>query len=425
MSELITEELAFTENMPFPPYLSEERMASYDKNLERFKGKYNEGKYIKIKNLQGKIDKFPILTENYFKLETLKMQGLLLNEKPIFSFRNNDDYSKLLTDTVNNSGFWLALTQGYRNFSSMGTGVLYLSFKQGQPYINSVNPKHFFKIVEPENIECVKCYVLAQPLYKVDYKQFEYTKIERMRLLFHYKGYYIERIFKFNESGYLGNLEFEQRVDTGLTDFAVFSFENCPAPDEVYGMSDYDNIKDVVSIYEQILTLINAVLIKNINPIVQVPSGVLVENERTGEIEGPASGDIVEVDNGEIKYITYDMQITDIGNYLGILQNEIGVQSEMSKTFLTGEFTSNLSGEAIRSLLKAPLDKIGRSIDQIDDVLKRLFVQVLHLKQVECTTSDIVIKWRDGISETTDRGVERVPIEQVVETEDLGGVVSE
>lgn len=423
MSEIITEELAFTEHMPFPPYLSTERMISYERNLERFKGTYNTGKFIKIKNLQGKIEKFPILTENFFKLSTLKMQGLLLNEKPIFSFKNNGEYSKLLTDTINDSSFWLAFTQAYRNFSSLGTGILYLSYKQGKPYINSVNPKHLFKIVEPENIENVKCYVLAQPLYKVDYKQLDYIKIERMRLLFHYKGYYIERIFGFNEDGYLKELLFEQKIDTGLTDFAVFPFENCPATDEIYGMSDYDNIKDVVSIYEQILTLINAVLIKNINPIVQVPSGVLIENEQTGEIEGPENGSVVEVDTGEIKYITYDMQVSDISSYLGVLLNEIGVQSEMSKTFLTGEFTSNLSGEAIKSLLKAPLDKIGRSIDQIDDVLKRLFVQVLYLKSVECSTSDIVIKWRDGISETVDTGVERIPTEEV--TEDLGGVVNE
>ena len=425
MSELITEELAFSEGMPFPPYLSQSRISNYYTNQSRFKGDYNNNNYIKIKNLQGGIDYFRVMTENYYKLETLKMQGLVLNEKPIFSVRNNLEYSTILTMLVNNSGFWLAFIQAFRNFSSLGTGALYLSFQNGQPKINSINPTNIFKIVDANNIDNVTCYVLAQPLYKRDYKNNEYTKIERMRLLFHYKGYYIERIFNYNDAGYLRELVSENRFETGLSDFAVFTFENCPATDEVFGISDYENIKDIVSAYEQILTLINAVLIKNINPIVQVPVGVLIENEKTGQIEGPVNGSLLEVENGEIKYITYDMQVADLSSYLGNLSNEIGVQSELGKTFLTGEFTSNLSGEAIRSLMKSPLDKIGRSIDQIDDVLKRLFVQVLGLKGIPCVISDICIKWRDGITETQDTGAETIPTEMTEITEDLGGVVSE
>lgn len=410
MSEIITEERAFTEYMPFPPFLSRERIAEYEKNLKYFKGTYNENRAIRIKNLQGSIDKFPIITENFYKLITLKLQGLLLNEKPIISFKNNVELTQKLNEIINNSGFWLAFQQSFRNFSSLGTGVLYLSFKDGQPYTNSVNPINLFKIVDKNNIDNILCYVLSQPLYTVDYKDISYTKIEKIKFLFHYKGYYIEKVYNYNENGYLKNLISEKRVDTGLKDYAVFTFENCPPTDEVYGESDYNGIEDIVSIYEQILTLINAVLIKNINPIIQVPSGVLVENEQTGHIEAPAGGSWVETE-GEIKFITYDMQVQDISSYLGVLLNEIGIQSEMSKTFLTGEFTSNLSGEAIKSLMKSPLDKISRSVDQLDAVIKRLFVQMLNLVGIECSIADIEIVWRDGISGTED--------------DNSGGVISE
>lgn len=403
MSEIITEIKAFEEGMPFPPYMSRERLSEYEKNLKRFSGKYNENAYIRVKNINGGKDSFPILTENFYKLITLKLQGLLLNEKPLLSFNNNVENTKILNDVINDSNFWLSFQQSFRNFSSLGTGALYLSFSNGKPKVNSVNPVHLYKIVDAMNIDHVTCYVLAQPIYNIDYKNISFTTISKIRLLYHYKGYYIERLYEYNESSLeFGKLLEEKRVETGLTDFAVFVYENCPPTDEVYGQSDYDSIKDIVGIYEQTLTLVNVVLVKNINPIIQVPTGVLVENEKTGSVQAPEGGSFVEISEGDIKYVTYDMQLQDTVAYLTTLLTEIGIQSEMSKTFLTGEFASNLSGEAIKSLLKSPLDKISRSIDQLDSTIKSLFVQMLHLVGVECTNADISIVWRDGISGTSD-----------------------
>lgn len=418
MSEVLTSIEAISENMPYPPYISRERLDSYKLNKSRFKGSYNEGKRIRIRNLNGGVDNFHIATENYFKLVTLKQQGLLLNEPPIISIKNNPSLSSLLKEVVDNSGFWRAFMQSYRNFSSLGTGAFYLSCKSGNPIVNSINPEHLYKVVNPQNIDEITCYILVQPIFTTDYKTPSYTKIEKLRVLYHYKGYYIEKLFKYNENGQILNCESENKVETGLSDFAVFCIENCPATDEVYGQSDYDNIADIVGIYEQVITLVNAVLIKNINPILQVPTGTFTENELTGQLEAPADGQAVEVDKDskDLKYINYDLQITDIMNFLGALLNELGIQSEMSKTFLTGEFTSNLSGEAIKSLLKAPLDKIGRAIDEMDGVIKSLLVQMLGIVGVGVEVSDIEIIWRDGIDSTAD------DIEETVET---GGVINE
>lgn len=402
MNDVITSIEAISEGMPYPPYAARERMERYELNQKRFKGEYNTDKYIKIKNLNGGVDYFPLITENYYKLMTLKLQGLLLNEKPIISFKNSVENTELLQRLVDGSGFWKAFLAGYRNFSGLGSGVLYLSVQGGLPKVNALNPACMYKIVDAQNIDTITCYVLVQPIFKVDYKSTDSGKIEKLRVLYHYKGYYIEKIFRYNEQGQIMNCESTKRVDTGLTDFAVFSFENSCPTDEVYGYSDYDAIADIVSLYEQTLTLVNAVLVKNINPILQVPAGTFTENEMTGALEAPTDGSVVEVDpnSKDIEYINYDMQITDIMNYVASLLNELGIQSELSKTFLTGEFTSNLSGEAIRSLLKAPLDKIGRSIDEMDEVIKRLLVQMMHIGGVECEVFDIDIVWRDGVSET-------------------------
>lgn len=404
MSEIITSVDAISEGKPFPPYMSRERIEGYDENLIRFKGKYNEGKFIRIKNLNGGIDSFPLITENFFKLMTMKLQGLLLNEKPILVVKDNDAESLVLNKVVNDSGFWKALLSAYRNFSSLGSGVLYLSYKDKKPKVNSVNPKYVYKVVNPQNIDEVVCYILVQPIYKVDYTETNYNKIEKLRVLYHYKGYYIEKWFEFNEMGSIGKKLKQKKYETGLSDFAVFIMDNgCPI-DEVWGHSDYENIADIVNLYEQTLTLVGAVLIKNINPILQVPYGTLTQNEQTGKLElaaDGANGSVLEAekDAADTKFITYDMQISDIMKYVETLLNELGIQTEMSKTFLTGEFTSNLSGAAIKNLLKAPLDKISRSIDEMDDALKGLLVQMLGLVDITVEANDIGIIWQDGISE--------------------------
>lgn len=426
MSEVITSVEAISEGMPFPPYMSRNRLDTYKINSARFNGRYNDGKFIRIKNLNGGVDRFPIITENYFKLSTLKLQGLLLNEKPLLS-STTSEITTALNDLVENSGFYKAFLSVYRNFSGLGTGAFYLSCGVDGPKVNSVNPGFIYKVVDAEDIETITCYVLVQPIFKVDYtKSSTVQDIKQLRVLYHYKGYYIEKVFNYSDH-LIGNCISTKRVETGLTDFAVFCVDNNTPTDAVWGLSDYDNIADTVGIYEQTITLVNAIMVKNLNPILQVPTGVFTENEITGKLEAPTEGSAVEVsaeDKDTLKYIKYDLELMDVKSYLEFLLNELGVHSELSKTFLTGEFTSNLSGAAIRNLLKAPLDKISRAIDEMEPSIKALFTQILHLAGYEVSPSSITIEWRDGCADTVDDNlVNRAGEENVGNTD--GGVVIE
>jgi hypothetical protein len=426
VSEVITSVEAISEGMPFPPYMSRNRLDTYKINSARFNGRYNDGKFIRIKNLNGGVDRFPIITENYFKLSTLKLQGLLLNEKPLLS-STTSEITTVLNDLVENSGFYKAFLSVYRNFSGLGTGAFYLSCGVDGPKVNSVNPEFIYKVVDAEDIETITCYVLVQPIFKVDYtKSSTVQDIEQLRVLYHYKGYYIEKVFNYSDH-LIGNCISTKRVETGLTDFAVFCVDNNTPTDAVWGLSDYDNIADTVGIYEQTITLVNAIMVKNLNPILQVPTGVFTENEITGKLEAPTEGSAVEVsaeDKDTLKYIKYDLELMDVKSYLEFLLNELGVHSELSKTFLTGEYTSNLSGAAIRNLLKAPLDKISRAIDEMEPSIKALFTQILHLAGYEVSPSSITIEWRDGCADTVDDNlVNRAGEENVGNTD--GGVVIE
>ena len=51
MNDILTSESAISEYMPYPPYISRERLDKYDVNLKRYKGDYNEGKRIRIRKM--------------------------------------------------------------------------------------------------------------------------------------------------------------------------------------------------------------------------------------------------------------------------------------------------------------------------------------------------------------------------------------
>jgi DNA-binding protein len=397
------------QGLQYPPTQSTARLTGYDKNLKRFKGTYNKGQSIAVKSkITGNSTQYPIITENYYRLITEKQVGLLLNEHP-HVVCSTPETTAILQKLIKNSGFWLQLQKSYRTFSSMGDGVLYLSTNgYGEPTVNSVNPQNWFVVVDSANIDEVLCHVLVHPIYKQDYKSVLPAQRTHLRVLYHYKGYYIERVFKANDTMVLEPCAFDtgsykiplkgRRVETGLTDFAVFAFSNNRPIDEVYGLSDYDMICDAVSLYERAFTLIGAIIEQNANPTLAVPKGTGRANSKTGQIEFPGLGSFVEVPPGEtIRYVSLDAPINEVMGYIEKLLDEIGVQSELSKSFLCGEYGANSSGEALKVLLKSPLDKISRAIDSIESVIKRLFVQMLMIKGVSVSPADIDIEWQDGI----------------------------
>ena len=410
--EIFTSTEFIAPGLQYPPLLSTSRMQGYSRNLERYKGKYNEGNFIVVKDKATNEGlKYNIVTENYFKLITEKQNSLLLNEYPSVLCKD-EETTALLQKCIKNCGFWLQLQKAYRSFSSLGDGVLYLYVNEnGESRVNAVNPKHWYCVVDPCNIENVICHVLVHEIFKENYKAITPSIRTHIRVMYHYKGYYIEKVFKASDYQIDVPVEYDngeyvvpvegRRVDTGLSDFAVFPFSNGNAIDEVYGISDYEAIADSVKAYETALTIVGAILEKNSDPLLVVPKGSARQNSKTGQVEFPQNGGFIEVgENNNVKYVGLDAPIDETMRYVEKLLDEICIQSELSKSLLLGEYSGNASGEALKTVLKSALDKVSRGIDTIESVLKRLFVQMLHIKGIDITSSDIDIQWQDGIVES-------------------------
>lgn len=412
----------------FPPVKSMERLKAYKMNNTRYKGMYNKDRRLVIKTADGnKVIDWKIPAINYYKLVTDKFVGLILNELPIIGVTKKD-WEDELNDVIVNTTFWLAFQEVARTFSSLGDGVLYVYNDNGRPGINAVNPEFWYKIVMPNNINCVKCHVLVQPIYEERFDgALVKDEIKALRIMEHYKGYYIERYVRYDgirlgepieyDVDYVvdiigedGKIKPRQRIQkipkegikiaTGINDFAVIDFNNSKAVDEVYGRSDYEIFKDVLELKEKKVSQIDCVTDKHVDPIVQVPYSAIEENEETGRAEFNGFGNWIAVREGEeIKYVSWDAKTDTVMSLINKLDDEVAVLSEMGKAFLFGEY-ANVSGEALKTMIKSALDKAARQIKTIEPAVKRALCAMLNIVGVSAKPSDITIVWQDGITET-------------------------
>ena len=403
MGGIITDVKAFSENMPFPPFFSRSRLEETALNLERYENTHNKHTYIRVKNLKGTYDSFPVINANFFRLMTLKLLALLLTDDPFITSKTTPD----LQDRLYDANFMPALRQFFTDFSSVGSGYLHLHGSPNEPVISTINPQNLEKIVDAEDINCIKNYVLTRVIYETDYRQAVQLPKE-LRVIYRGKGSITNSLYNFTGGEQIQSLIGSTPRELGVNDFMIFEAQNNKSSREIYGHSDYDSIARTVEAYEIALTLVYAVLVKNVNPIIQVPSGYMEENEFTGQYEFKGMGGSLEVgaDNKDVtKYITLDMDYEGIGSYVDKLLSEIGMQSELSLAYLKGEFGSNLSGEALKYMLKSPLDKISRAVDCIEPAIKQLCATLLTWQGIPTKQSDIDIEWHYNIPEMQNKGV--------------------
>jgi hypothetical protein len=404
--EYITSEKFIENGLIFPPYRSQDRLESYEFHNKCYSGAYSKGRKLKVKTANGtkELDwKQP--EYNYYKLITDKMKTIITSEDPIVK-ADNDSNTKLLNGLIADTNFLGVLGDVIQSETSLGDGVFYLDNLGGTLSINAVNPANWYKVVSPININNVICHVLVQPIYTEDYSvMYTEERITHLRVLYHYKGYYIEKYFiydgtRIGQAVAYGKVEEEGRkVSTGFKGFAVHSVHNSKPINGCYGISDYVAITDSVNLMEKKSTQFDLITDKHSDPVFQTSKENGKINEKTGKAEYEVFGNIIfpKKDAVESKYITWDGNLDQLLKYIDKQENNIAVLSEFGKVFLTGDFGSNASGESIRNMAQSVLGKASRLIDTLDYTVKCIFCEMLYTKGIDLNPSDISITWKDGL----------------------------
>jgi hypothetical protein len=418
MNHLLTDLGFIKTGAVFPPANQLTRLNYIDENLRRNKGTYNETRKLVITLEEGQVVlPLNILTSHMFKLITDKQLSLLLNEKPVVSHVDKM-LTKQLHAKIANVNFWFVVGQSYKSMSVTGTGVfnVYKDDRLGGA-VNWVNPKVLYKIPSPHSLQQINNYTFAQEIYESEINNGVYSsKVTHIRFITHYVGKYFEIVYLYN-AGKLGEpveyiLDKETNyvvpkgghfVETGLSDFAVHTIENSLPIDEIYGISDYQAVEDFVLDQEKRATMFSMILDQNSRPYKILSIDLVDENEVTGKQEIRSDGGTYikrrDGDSKPIELVSVDIKVDAYKTHMEWAGDGIATSSELGHVFLNAEF-SNASGEALKTLLKGPLDKVSRQIDSMEFQIKSVLCSMMELDGVDISPSDIDITWQDGITES-------------------------
>ena len=410
----------------FPPKDRDtrERFDMYDRNKELFHGEHGKVGGVfdedlkRLRRVVGNYDEVIdfVTLLNYHKLISVKTADLIFGERPLISSEGNKETIEQIEE---NTHMYNKFYQNVIDISRYGNGVFCL-YEDDNNYGNFdvSQPRFWIPIVDPNNYKKIINHVIA-------YVTCTDGENKYLNVQIHYKGYFERKVFKMIEdrqesimtalrtdtmlrkdttTNIIGNLVEEERVDTGLNDFAIQVTSNTVTSDNLTGMNDYDDINSLICALMVRVGQIEKILDKHSSPSVNAPSSAAQQDPETGEWS-LKMGNVFFRDSKEdpaTEYITWDAQLEANFRQIEVLLNQLYVISEMGATLLGGEDkgNSNTSGRALKFKMISPLAKAKRITMLLDPVIKNVIKLVSSLggeNIKDLTGEKIEIKWQDGL----------------------------
>lgn len=379
------------------------RNAKYRLNESRFNGTYAENKYLIVMDNDGNKKKllWKQLKLNKFKLYTNKMVSLIFNRDPVIKSGNavRDKQINALVDRTH----WLnGIRTAIKNMETYGDAPI----KTWSGGCSAFSPVNCFKVVNENNKDEIIAYVL------VEYIKDKKGVTTHIRFETHLRGYVYERVYKYNGStlGKPVRYNYGSRwipVDgntfsTGVDENMVQWLACDVSEDSTYGQSPYEDFACLIHEAERRQTLNIKILDAHSEPMLAVGMGMLRENEVTGQVEAfDILGNIVQIPQGQNKpeYITWDGKLDSSEKMLDLLITEIYEITELGKTFMTGEYTGNISDDSLNDLVKSATDRANRHVwDIYYEVRKSLYV-LCKLNDIDVQLEELNIIFQVGQSD--------------------------
>ena len=410
----------------FPPKDKDttERFMMYQQNKELFHGEHGkiggifDADLSRLRRVVGNYDEVIdfVTLLNYHRLISVKTADLIFGEKPLISCEDNKE---TLEQIEENTLMYNKFYQNVIDCSRYGNGILYLyQDEKGYGDFDVSQPSMWIPIVDPNNYKKIVNHVIAYVSEGEEEKRYLNVQI-------HYKGYFERRVYKMGDDipdtimtrlnsdtmirkeitrNTIGALIEEERVETGLSDFAIQVTSNLVTSDCLTGQNDYDDINSLICALMVRVGQIEKILDKHSAPSVNAPSSAAQQDPETGEWS-LKMGNVFFRDSSDdpaTEYITWDAQLEANFRQIEVLLNQLYVISEMGATLLGGEDkgNSNMSGRALKFKMISPLAKAKRITMFLDPVIKNVIKLLSSLggeNIKDLTGEKITIKWQDGL----------------------------
>lgn len=400
-----------TSDMVFPSNNLNLRDGMY-KHLNRlYTGEYNKNRFL-IVNINGMEKKLPYgkIPLNYFKLMTNKITDLIFNTD--LTIKSGDiERDKQIKKLVERKGVVKAFKKAFKNCIIYGSCGL-KAYKYG---ISVFSPLYGFKVVDESDIENSKAIVLYELIYEKEYKN---KKLKYIRFEIHKAGSIFEIAYEYY-GGKLGRsvrLKYNNReipaggiwYSSGVDDVSLVQWCDIDLQtDSVYGISPFFDIRDIVFALEQRLSANQYLTDKSMLNIAIVGAGAVMDDP-----EDIAAGKeyprkvlklvndnlLLSTDPEDVKSAAIELNynLDNSEHQLSTLQSYVYEFSEMSRTFMSGEYSGNVSEETINNLIKSALDKANRYILDIYDSFRDALYGLCVLNGIKISRDELTIDFNIG-----------------------------
>lgn len=377
----------------------------------QFRHKQYTGEYARNKNLIARINDveseipYKVVSMNYFKLLSNKMTDLIFNNE--VNIKSGDvKRDKQINQLIEKLKWKDAIRKAFKLCTEYGDSCI-KTYKDGA---SAFSPLNCFKVVDQSNINKTLAFVLYEPIYiKIN----NVKDLRFIRFEIHFKGKIYECVRHYT-GGIIGNavdFTYKNRIIKEIGNWYSTNVIDCELiqwlsineeADGVYGESVYQDIQDIVFAIEQRISINQHLLDNSMTPFIIIGGSAVetyqdengVERRRLKLIDGKflvTHSDSVVAEPIELKY-----NLENSENMLSILQSYLYELSEMGKTYLSGEYSGNISEETLNNTIKSAIDKGNRLITEMYSSIRDSLYCLCLLNDISIKKEDITIDFNIG-----------------------------
>lgn len=397
----------------FPSNEVKGRNLVYKHNMNLYTGEYAANKrLVAIIDDEYTEINYKVLPLNYFRLIVNKLDSLLFNNN-ITIKTGEVERDKIVNRLVERTSWLNSIREAVKLCEIYGDCCL-KTYRHG---VSAVPPKFAYKVVNENNKEITKYYVLHEVLYDRNEGPNRATEYipSHIRLLISGKGFEFERVYEYrgtNSSGTLGRpvrYKYGNRwipksgryYWTDINDCETVQWLSINKTDDgVYGTSSFAYIKDLIFAIENRLSTENWVIDAHGKPLLVVGMSSLKTDELTGSYYLSVVNGKYLVNKGGTEekpyYVEWDGKLEASKQVRDDLMSTFYELSEMGKTFLSGEYQGNISEESLNNIIKSAIDRGNRELNDLwYDIRKSLYI-LCRLNNIDVKIEDININFNVG-----------------------------
>ena len=350
---------------PYPPTAEKARIEKYKINEKLFASQHTTVFKEQFDTLSRQLRKKPEEVRtvlNYHQLLSKKTADFVCSAPPTMETENDTDELKRRLERQH----WARkLYEAIIDVSRYGNAVMKIVGSR----ITAASPKYWFPIVDVSDLKEITQHVIAYPIEPDT--EGKHTKLYAE---IHGIGSIETRHYKFDgKEDTIGELIDSQATATDIPDdFAVQILSNVTHSGNVYGIDDYEAINSLVAEIMWRLHCIDVVLNKHSEPSVSGPSSALTYDEHFQRYFLDFGKFFARENNDQpdIKYITWDGNLTSAFQEIETLIDQLYIISEMGQAFALGkDGGGESSGTALKLRLISPRVKAARLTANNDAVV--------------------------------------------------------